>query len=378
MSVLVVREERRIERSLRKILAEFDLKNNLSKGVFLKPNIVFPVSEKSGEITRKKVVKAIVYELRRLDPNVAIIMGEGTAAGTEPKENFNISKYSKLAQELEIPLLDLNEVEHQEVRWEYGTLHLPKIVFERYYINLPILKASSAALISGAMKNQKGLIFPTEKKDFHRLGLHKPLAYLNRLIQPDLTIMDGVNFFKRNILIAGTNTYEVDSLAIRLLGIPEPDYMKMARGIGVGNDEFVTRGVESETFQCRSLPPTSEYKQYLRLRVWSNPKACSMCRYAFLRISKTPWEDIRYSLKMYLRLMRYAVTGADILIGSDPKLKTISPKVICVGNCTKEIACDNGYEYVPGCPPQKEQMLKYFCRQGLKQNTENHTAENEN
>jgi len=378
MSVLVVREDRKLERSLREIFAKFDLKQKISKGVFLKPNIVFPVSEKSGEITRKKVVKAIVCELRRLDPNVSIIMGEGTAAGTEPKENFNISKYSKLAQELEIPLLDLNEVERQELKWEYGKLHLPKIVFERFYINLPILKASSAAVISGAMKNQKGLILPAEKKRFHRLGLHKPLAYLNHLIQPDLTIMDGANLFRRNILIAGTNTYEVDSQAIRLLGITEPDYMKMARDIGVGNDEFVTRGVDGEVFQCRFLPAASEYKQYLRLRVWSNPKACSMCRYSFLRIRKNPWEDIRYSLKMYLRLLRYTVTGAEIIMGSDPNFKATYKKVICVGNCTKKIARDNGYEYVPGCPPQKEQMLKYFCRQGLKQNTENHTAENEN
>ena len=61
--------------SIRKILEAFKANLDLSKGIFLKPNIVFPVKEKSGEITRHKVVRSLIEILREIDPNVDIIKG---------------------------------------------------------------------------------------------------------------------------------------------------------------------------------------------------------------------------------------------------------------------------------------------------------------
>ena len=123
-------------------------------------------------------------------------------------------------------------------------IQLPKLAFEKTYINLPILKISSAATISGAMKNQKGLLLPDMKKKFHKLDLHAPIAHLNNLIQPDLTIMDGINFFGKNILISGDNTYEIDSLSSKVLKIPKPEYLTIAKEIGVGNDDCKMLGDE--------------------------------------------------------------------------------------------------------------------------------------
>ena len=316
--------------------------------------------EKSGEITRHAVVRAVIDVLRELSSNVDIVIGEGTAAGTNPADNFRVSGYATLAKELGVDLLDLNEVEHIKIKWKYGALALPKIAFERTYINLPILKQSSAAGISGAMKNQKGLLVPKMKKGFHKLGLHKPIAHLNKVVQPDLTIMDGINFFNNNVLIAGDNTCQVDQVAIKLLKAPEPEYIKLSRAIDVGSDNFPTSGDDIEELKSTYEHQPRQYKKFLRIRLWSNPRACSMCRYVFLRIKKFPMEDLRYTTLMYLKLLKYAITGAEIILGSKPHFQAQYKHVVCIGDCTKRLARDKGYTHIPGCPPTKDQMLKHL------------------
>ena len=358
--VLITKEHKDIKKSLRKIIDTFEEKLDFSKGFFLKPNIVFPVSEKSGQLTRHKIVKGLIEVLREKDSKVDILLAEGTAAGSNPEENFRISGYSQLASDLGVELLDLNKVEHTKVKWKYGTIQLPKLAFEKTYINLPILKASSAAGISGAMKNQKGLLKPNMKKGFHKLDLHDPIAQLNKTIQPDLTIMDGHNFFNKNILISGDNTYEIDTLAIKLLGAIEPDYMKISRDIGVGNDDFISLGDDTGDIRSSFKYRYKEYKKVFRIRLWSNPRACSMCRFLFHDINTFPPNNLRYTILMYLKLLKYAFTGVEIVFGSNPELKQKYKKVICIGDCTRKLAKEKGYTNIPGCPPTKEEMLKYF------------------
>jgi len=360
MTVYIAKENNDPRQAIRKIFEDFKHNLDLSKGIFLKPNIVFPVKEKSGEITRHKIVRALVEVLREIDPKVDIVIGEGTAAGTDPYKNFKISGYSKLARDLGVQILNLDEVERRKVEWRYGILKLPEIAFERTYINLPILKPSSAAIISGAMKNQKGLLEPKLKKAFHRLGLHDPIAHFNKVIQPDLTVMDGINFFHENVLIAGDNTYEIDHLAGELLDVSEPVYLKTSREIGVGNDDFVISGEDAQTLECSLHYEPHKYKKVLRLRLWSNPRACSMCRFVFLNLKKFSGHDFTYSTIMKLKLMKYAITGAEIIFGSKPYYEHEYKDVICIGNCTKKIAKENRWLHVPGCPPTKDDMLRFL------------------
>lgn len=359
MAVFIVKEHGDIRQSINAIFNQFEKVFELSKGFFLKPNIVFPVPPASGEITRPGIVKAVIEVIREKYGQVDIVIGEGTAAGTIPEENFKISGFQKLAKELGVELVDLNEVERVDIQWKFGSIALPKLVFERNYINLPILKLSAAAIISGALKNQKGLLLPQMKKNFHKLGLHEPIAQLAKIIQPHLTIMDGINFFRHeNIFIAGNNAYEIDCLATRLLNIDESECLQIARSIGIGNDQFSITGDQLTPFNPGTYR-VEKNKRYLNVRLWSNPRACSMCRLTLYSIKKTPMKDLRYSLMMYLKLLKYAFKGGvDFVFGSKPRFDENAKNIICIGNCTKKLAQQKGCIHVPGCPPTKEEMLK--------------------
>jgi uncharacterized protein (DUF362 family) len=357
LSVFIAKEDRDLRKALRSILECYEGRIDSAKGIFIKPNIVFPLSEKSGQITRHKIVRNLIELLKERYEGVKIVLGEGTAAGTIPAENFEVSGYAALARELGVELLDLNRVEHYKIKWKYGMLRLPTIARDMNYINLPILKQSSAAVISAAMKNQKGLLLPEMKKAFHRWGLHEPIAHLNAVIQPGLTILDASNFFKGSALFSGNNTCEIDSLVVKLLGIPEPEYLKAARSLSTVTDDFEVLGEKPETVEIKRFPKLGEYRSFLQLRLWSNPRACSMCRFLLQDVARLKKNDLVSSFSGMCKLMRLAVTGAEFVYGFDPKFRHKHRKVVCIGDCTKKLAKEKGCTHVPGCPPDRKALL---------------------
>jgi uncharacterized protein (DUF362 family) len=356
MTVLLSNGHKRVKETLHHILDTFSGDIDVNRGIFIKPNIVFPVKPGSNEITSSALVKNLITALRERYTNIDIVIGEGVAAGCDPLENFRVSGYTDLAHALDIPLLDLHGVERKIFAWKFGKLALPSIALERTYINLPILKPSSACVISGALKNQKGLLLPTDKKRFHRLGLHEQIAELNRIIQPSLTILDCSLFFGPDVTISGNNCGEIDATACRFLDIAEPEHVKLSRTAGVFTSAYSILGDESIFKHASSRPVMNEYKHLARLRLWSNPLACTMCREIFRNIKHNPLNP--QSLIVGSKLLRYSVLGAEIIMGSNPQWRKEYPTVICIGECTRRIANEGGFTHIPGCPPSLDELNK--------------------
>jgi len=357
MMVFISNPYDRLEKSLDHIFENFQGLIDPAKGFFLKPNIVFPARPNSGEITPPKLVKAVVAAIRKRYPGNSILLGEGTAAGTVPEENFRESGYREMVSRIGVPLLDLDGAERIDTSWKYGTLSIPTVVYENNYINLPILKLSAAAVISGAMKNQKGLLTPSMKKHFHRLGLHDPIAELTRVIRPHLTILDGSNFFRRNLLVAGGNVCDIDRVAASLLQIEEPEYLRLASRMGLRSTVLDISGYTE--IMSKGKPHTHPvYKKFMKIRLWSNPRACTMCRMAFFSLKKIPLREIGNLTRAYSKMLRYAVQGADFVFGSEPMYDQRAPNVICIGECTKELAREKGYQHIPGCPSTDEEFTR--------------------
>lgn len=358
MTVLIGNGRNKIDTAVRDIIETFLTEEDCARGIFIKPNIVFPVRPESGEITQPALVKALISALREWYTSIDIVLGEGVAAGCDPQENFRVSGYASLAKELNVPLIDLHCAERKTVPWKFGKLELPVIAFERTYINLPILKQSSACVISGALKNQKGLVAPAMKKHFHRLGLHEQVAELNRVMKPALTILDCSHFFGRNTLISGDNCGEIDATACQLLDIDEPEHVKFARDAKVFASEYPVIGDMVNMKRIAARPVVKEFKRMGRLRLWSNSQACTMCRYLFQDIRQNPLK--RHNALASMKLFRYALQGAEIVMGSNPHWKKEYQTVICIGACTYRVAKEGNYIYIPGCPPTAEDLYKHL------------------
>jgi hypothetical protein len=179
---------------------------------------------------------------------------------------------------------------------------------------------------------------------------------LNADIQPDLTILDASNLFKDDILIAGDSTYEIDSLVVRLLGISEPGYLESRRNIGINPSPEIL-GERLEGLHVKPLKEHGDYRSLLRLRLWSNPRACSMCRFLLQDVARYKKGDPISSCLSTVKLGKLAITGAELVYGFDPVVRPQYGKVICIGDCTKKLAKERGYVHVPGCPPQRRDFI---------------------
>jgi uncharacterized protein (DUF362 family) len=354
MTVLLTDGGRDPKAALHRILDTFLTHEDAARGIFLKPNIVFPVREESGEITPPALVRALISVLRERYGNVDIILGEGVAAGCEPEKNFRVSGYADLARELNIPLLDLHSAERKTIKWKFGALELPCVALEHTYINLPMLKPSSACVISGALKNQKGLLLPEIKKQFHRLGLHEQIAELNAVVQPSLTIMDCSLFLGRNVFISGDNCGEIDAAACDLLGIDQPEHVQLSQSAQVFTTGYSVKGDQIDTRRISARPIVKEFKRLGKLRLWSNPQACTMCRYLFRDIQDNFLKPRNFLAGM--KLLPYSIKGVEIVMGLNPQWRKEYSTVICIGACTRRLAKKGGYIYIPGCPPTPDDL----------------------
>ncbi len=360
MTVLVTKGFKKLNFACDQILDMFASSIDDKRRIFIKPNIVFPVKARSKEITSTDLVRTLIKSLRERYRDVDIVLGEGVAAGCDPQVNFQTSGYADLSDELNVPLLDLHHEEKITFAWKFGKLELPRVALERTYINLPILKPSSACVISGALKNQKGLLAPNEKKRFHRLGLHDQIAQLNALIQPSLTIMDCSRFFGKHVLLSGNNCGELDATACKYLGIEEPEHVRLSRDAGVFLNGFTIIGEDLCLRKTSIRPKSADYKSLGRLRLWSNPQTCTMCRYLFHDLKRNAFKPNHLSLT--IKLLIHSIKGAEIIMGFNPQWRKDYETVICIGECTRRIAKEEGVIHIPGCPPTLNDLKKNLPR----------------
>jgi len=119
-----------------------------------------------------------------------------------------------------------------------------------YLINVPVMKGHCQTKLTCALKNMKGCIPDSEKRRFHTMGLHKPIAYLNKIIKQDLIIVDGMNGdlnfeeggnpVRMNRIFAGKDPVLTDAYAAYLMGfsVDEIPYIGIAERIGVGTADL--------------------------------------------------------------------------------------------------------------------------------------------
>ncbi|MFW6389737.1 MAG: DUF362 domain-containing protein, partial [Halanaerobiales bacterium] len=96
-------------------------------------------------------------------------------------------------------------------------------------INIPIMKVHYATGITLSMKNLKGLLVGDEKMHFHEFGLDKSIADLNKVMKPDLHIVDciscmegmgprGGEMVNLNSIMAGKESATVDYVGSKIMG----------------------------------------------------------------------------------------------------------------------------------------------------------------
>ena len=318
--------------------------------VMLKPNLIACIPAKFGATTHTELVEAVIEYLKdREYTNITI--AEGSWVGDRTAEAYDILGYNNIAKRYGVKIIDCQKDTSYEADCAGMKLHICSCYRDAdFLINMPVLKGHCQTRITCALKNMKGLIPNSEKRRFHTMGLHKPIAHLNTHIRQDFIIIDhicgdpdfeeGGNPLVRNCVMAAKDPVLVDAYTAEILGYRPEDvsYIKLAESLGVGSaDTDSMRIITVEGENCEDLPDTHKIMQVSY--AVEDIDSCSAC-YGMLigALNRLSDEGLLAQLK------------DKVAIGQGYRGKTGS---VGVGACTRL------FDYnIPGCPPSEEEIYE--------------------
>lgn len=322
--------------------------------IVFKPNLISCTPAEFGATTHPEIVAALAAYLHEYGYTDLTVM-EGSWVGDRTPEAFEYCGYNALSREYGICLVDTQREPSVPRDCAGVELNICRCVEEAdFLINLPVLKGHCQTKVTCSLKNLKGLIPNAEKRRFHTMGLHDPIARLNLAIRPDLILTDhicgdpdfeeGGHPLVRNCVMLSTDPVLTDAYGATLLGWKPEDvaYIPLAASLGVGSmdlsaaDIRVTEGTDTE-----ALPPTREL---LRIAYAAEAvDSCSACYGSLMEaLDRLGKENLLDRLPCRVAIGQ-GYHGKSGLFG--------------VGRCT------SGFEInVPGCPPDAEDVYQALLR----------------
>jgi len=333
--------------------------------ILLKPNLVAPPCW----LPVGGIPRAVVTDIRLIEALLRVFCGyEVTIAeGTPPScpsagEVFERTGVAALARRYGARLVDLARAERFELPWAYGTLRLPALLQTHEYINVPKLKTHVVTRVSLGCKNQKGLLTGADKTHFHRdLDLHAAIRALVDAVQPALTLVDGILALegpgptvgrsrRMRTLIASQDMRAVDVACCDLMSMPVETVAHLDRV------PYHPLGSTIEQMRQRFDAPTETVVG--KVHIHAAETRCSRCAQSLQYGLAARWRSPHHLLRSVWRAL---LERTDVITG---QMEHVPPaatgRLVCYGDCTRELAQRQGVLWVPGCPPSVQAQLKMY------------------
>ena len=255
----------------------------------LKPNLVIATTPDTGATTHVEIISAVIEYLKNLGYKDITIL-ESSWVGDDTKRAFRLNGYYEIAKKYSVKLLDIKDDTYVTKESNGISMEISRTALDLdFLINLPVLKGHCQTGMTCALKNMKGCLSDKSKRMFHKLGLMRPIAALNAIIKPDLTIADSIsgdldfeeggNPVRTDRMMMATDPVLLDSYASALLGfsLDEVRYIPLAESFKVGSSDWShAKIIELEKPEASMTGrPTGEAR---RLATMTAPdSACSAC-----------------------------------------------------------------------------------------------------
>lgn len=339
------------------VLERADLASQIgerTKSVALKPNLVTASHPSNGGTTHSELLAGTIEYLQDHGFQNLSIM-EGSWVGDNTQSAFSAAGYREVSRRYNVPLIDLQKDSYTEYDAKGMRIALcDKVAAVDYMINMPVLKGHCQTTITCALKNCKGMIPNKEKRRFHTLGLHKPIAHLG-VIAPshfilvdnicgDLDFEEGGNPVTMNRVLGFIDPVLCDSYVCDCMGYSVDDipYIRMAEKLGVGSTDtahanFIylneARGEKGKIKMTRRVQSLAKFTD--------QKDACSAC-----------YGSLIYALDRLNDSGKLRKGLPPVCIGQGYKGQSGE---IGVGQCTCGFA-----KSLKGCPPKAVDMVAFL------------------
>lgn len=217
--------------------------------VLIKPNFVAPFSHAT---TSLRVLETIVKKIHHCNGNPVLAESSGFEFDTET--TFRILGIYDFAKRYNVRVVNLDNEKFIKVKSTsklIGELEISELAVKAdVIINVPKLKRHNLTRVTVGVKNLFGFLSRETRKKIHAVNLEKGIYEVARIINPDLTIVDGSVVTTRAVygehkrldtIVGGTNPFAVDIFCCRLLGddFNQIYHIRKAIGNGLDKDEMV-------------------------------------------------------------------------------------------------------------------------------------------
>ncbi|MCI9486412.1 MAG: DUF362 domain-containing protein [Lachnospiraceae bacterium] len=299
-----------------------DMIGDRGASVGIKPNLVAASAPSQGATTHGELVAGTIVYLREQGFSRITVM-EGSWVGADTAHSLKAAGYEPILKEYQVPFVDLQKDGFRE--YDASGMRIKvcdSALAVDFMINVPVLKGHCQTTVTCALKNNKGVIPNSEKRRFHTLGLHKPIAHLNTVVKNDFILVDNIcgdlDFEE------GGNPVPMD----RILGFADPAGAKL----------HVLNAPVSATSSERPARRVEKLARYVQA-----DDACSACYGSLIHALNRLDEAGR----LEKRLLKHPVA-----IGQGWQKK---PGEIGIGRCTG--GCRHSLK---GCPPKAGEILSFL------------------
>ena len=276
------------------LLETLDLASDIgdrAKRVGLKPNILNDSLPSYGATTHPQLVDGTLEYLKRHGFWNLVVL-ESSWIGAETGRSVRATGIWDVCQRHGVSFLDLKKDTSVACDAAGMQINVCKEALKLdYFINLPVVKGHCQTTVTCALKNCKGLIPDSEKRRFHTMGLHKPIAHLNTVIHQDFILADNIcgdldfeeggNPVVMNRILGLKDPVLCDSFAAEIMGYRpnEVEYLTIAQKLGVGSMDTANAKVidiSSAAMEPSAAPQPA--RRVKKLAQYVSPKdACSAC-----------------------------------------------------------------------------------------------------
>ena len=345
-------EYQEMTKELLKECALAELIGDRKKRIAIKPNLVSASDPSNGATTHREILAGIMEYLRGHGFQ-NIVLTEGSWVGEKTEDAFLACGYQEICERYEVPFHDTQKDKGVSTDCGGMKMNICSSVGEiDFLINVPVLKGHCQTKITCALKNMKGLIPNSEKRRFHSLGLHKPIAHLNTAIRQDFIVVDNIcgdldfedggNPVVMNRILAGRDPVLIDAYVCHMMHYKVSDvpYVELAGKLGVGCPDIGKADIRICGENAGEQLPRSRKVVELADAV-EEVESCSAC-YGYLipALDRLKQEGLLQNLH------------EKICIGQGYRGKTGE---LGIGHCTR-----NFRHHLEGCPPLEDDIYNFL------------------
>jgi len=342
------------------LLQKMDLQADIgsrNQTVALKPNLVLAADPSEGATTHPGIAAGIIEYLQENGfRRIKVI--EGSWVGDRTSLAVRVTGLQAVCDRYHVPFYDLQKDSSREYDAKGVRINICDHAMQTdYLINIPVMKGHCQTTITCALKNAKGLIPNSEKRRFHTMGLHKPIAHLNAALPRGCVIVDNIcgdldfeeggNPVQMDRIFGCLDPVLCDAFVCRSMGFSteEVPYIGMAERLGVGCADLSRAKIVA--LNEASVPEAAQQvtRKIKRLAAHVHPdSACSACYGQLIyALNKLDQEGLLRKLEQ------------KICIGQRYKGKSGE---LGVGSCTRCFASN-----LRGCPPAAAEIYQFLEEQ---------------